>query len=62
MYGEGVFYEDAANIVINESYPKESDSAELEIVSRPVIDIVQMEKGKPFIYTAEVAVHPEVIL
>ena len=62
MYGEGVFYEDAANIVINESYPKESDSAELEIVSRPVIDIVQMEKGKPFIYTAEVAVRPEVIL
>ncbi|MBQ6376017.1 MAG: trigger factor [Lachnospiraceae bacterium] len=62
MYGEGVFYEDAANIAINESYPKESDSTELEIVSRPVIDIVQMEKGKPFIYTAEVAVRPEVIL
>ncbi|MBQ6386022.1 MAG: trigger factor [Lachnospiraceae bacterium] len=62
MYGEGVFYEDAANILINDTYDAEAGTAGLEFVSRPAIDVVQIEKGKPFIYTAEVAVRPEVTL
>ncbi len=63
MYGAGVFYEDAANILIPESYRKELDEhKELDIVSRPSIEVVQAETGKPFIYTAEVAVKPPVEL
>ena len=62
MYGVGVFYEDAANIVIPEAYSKAADECELELVSRPEIDIVQIEKGKDFIFSAEVAVKPEVTL
>ena len=62
MYGTGVFYEDAANDLIpgaDESAAKES---ELEIVAQPSIDVTQIEKGKPFIFTATVAVKPEVTL
>ena len=62
MYGAGVFYEEAANIVIPEAYGKALDECDLEIVSQPSIDVVQMEAGKPFIFTAEVAVKPEVKL
>jgi trigger factor len=62
MYGAGVFYEDAANEIIPEAYEKAALESELEIVSRPEIDVVQIEKGKPFIFTAEVAVKPEVTL
>ena len=62
MYGPEVFYEEAANLVLEESYPEASKESNLEIVSRPEIDIVQIEKGKPFIYTATVAVKPEVTL
>jgi len=62
MYGAAVFYEEAANELINKAYPNAADESELEIVSRPVIDIVQIEKGKAFIFTAEVAVKPEVTL
>ena len=63
MYGAGVFYEDAANALIPESYSKALDEYEgTEIVSSPTIDIVQIESGKPFIFTAEVAVKPEVTL
>lgn len=62
MYGAGFFYEDAANILIPGEYEKAADECGVEIVSRPVIDIVQIEKGKPFIFTAEVAVKPEVTL
>lgn len=63
MYGPEVFYEDAANDLINEYYPKEVTGAEdLDIVSRPTIDVEQIEKGKDFIFTAEVAVKPEVTL
>lgn len=62
MYGAGFFYEDAANILIPGAYEKAADESGVEIVSRPVIDIVQIEKGKPFIFTAEVAVKPEVTL
>ncbi len=64
MYGEGVFYEDAANQVIRTTYGNALDKAseELEIVSRPDIEVKQIEKDKPFIYTAKVAVKPEVKL
>ncbi len=62
MYGPEVFYEEAANTLINEKYPKEAVASELEITSRPVIDVEQIEKGKDFIFTAEVAVKPEVTL
>lgn len=63
MYGPEVFYEDAANILIPEAYSEEIDNAkDLEIVSQPKIDVSQMEKGKPFIFTAEVALKPPVEL
>jgi trigger factor len=61
-YGPEMFYEDAANALINEYYPKEAVASELEIASRPTIDVTQIEKGKDFIFTAEVAVKPEVEL
>jgi trigger factor len=62
MYGVGVFYEDAANEIIPEAYEAAVKETDLEIVSRPEIDVVQVEKGKTFIFTAEVAVKPEVTL
>ncbi len=62
MYGVEIFYEDAANILLQETYPEAYDESGLDIVSQPSIDVVQLEKGKPFIYTAEVAVKPEVTL
>lgn len=62
IYGAEMFYEDAANIVIQEAYPREMADCDLDIVSRPTIDVVQMEKGKEFIFTAEVALKPEVTL
>lgn len=62
MYGTGIFYEDAANIIIPEAYANEIENCELDIVSQPSIDVVQIESGKPFIFTAEVATKPEVEL
>ncbi len=62
MYGAEIFYEDAANALIPEAYSKAYDECELKIVSQPSVDIVQLEKGKPFIFTAEVATKPEVTL
>ena len=62
MYGPEVFYDEAANRMISEAYAKAYDESELEIASQPTIDIVQLEKGKTFIFTAEVAVKPEVKL
>ena len=62
MYGAGIFFEDAANALIQAEYPKAADESGLEIVSQPEIDVVQIEKGKSFIFTAEVAVKPEVTL
>lgn len=62
LYGPAMFYEDAANICIQDAYPREMSESDLEIVSRPTIDVVQMEKGKNFIFTAEVALKPEVTL
>ena len=62
VYGPEVFYEDAADIVINDTYAKAADESGLDIVSRPEVDFDQIEKGKNFIYTAKVAVKPEVKL
>lgn len=61
-YGPEVFYDDAANIVINEEYPQAMDESGLDIVSRPDIEVTQIEKGKEFIFVAEVAVKPDVEL
>lgn len=62
MYGEGVFYEDAANYVIRDTYEEAAEKSELEIVSRPEIDIDNIQKNEPFVYKAKVAVKPEVKL
>lgn len=62
MYGPEMFYEDAANTCMESSYPGALDECGLDVVSRPQIDVTQMEKGKDFIYTATVAVKPEVTL
>ena len=62
MYGPGVFYEDAANSLMQLNYPSAIDESGIDIVSRPSVEVVQIEKGKPFIFTAEVAVRPEVTL
>ena len=62
VYGPEVFYEDAANDLINKTYPEEIENCELDIVSRPKISVTQIEKGKDFIYEAEVATRPEVKL
>ena len=62
MYGKEVFYEDAVNALIPEAYEKALDECEENIVSSPKIEVVQVEAGKPFIFTAEVALKPEVTL
>lgn len=62
MYGKEIFYEDAANMVIPPTYAKAVDECTEAIVSRPTIDVVQAEAGKPFIFTAEVALKPDVTL
>ena len=62
MYGVGVFYEDAVDEVIDTSYPDAAKESGLEIVSRPSISIEEIEEGKAFVYTAVVAVKPEVTL
>lgn len=62
MYGAAIFYEDAANEIIPEAYANAADESKLDIVSQPEIDVTQIEKGKTFIFTAEVALKPEVTL
>jgi len=62
MYGTEIFFEDAANEIIPEAYAEEASNCELDIVSQPKIDVVQIEKGKSFIFTAEVALKPVVEL
>ncbi len=62
MYGKEVFYEDAANALIPEAYEKALEECTEDIVSSPKIDVTQIEAGKPFIFTAEVALKPEVTL
>ena len=62
MYGPEIFYDDAANTLIPKAYSEAYEECELEIVSRPEINVVQIEKGKSFIFTADVATKPEVKL
>ncbi len=62
MYGKGVFYEDAANALIEEEYPKAVEECGENVVSSPKIDVEQLEAGKDFIFTAEVALKPPVKL
>ena len=62
MYGKELFYEDAANALIPDAYEQAYDECGEEIVSAPKIDVVQLESGKPFIFTVEVAIKPEVTL
>lgn len=62
MYGAEIFFDDAANALIQKEYAKAYEEADIEIVSQPKIEVVQIEKGKAFIFTAEVAVKPEVTL
>lgn len=62
MYGKEVFYEDAANALIPDAYDKALEECEEDIVSSPKIEVTQIEAGKPFIFTATVALKPEVKL
>ncbi len=62
MYGKEIFYEDAANELIPEAYDKALEECTEDIVSSPKIDVTQIEAGKPFIFTAKVALKPEVTL
>lgn len=62
MYGPEIFYEDAANFAIPDAYEEASKECDLEIVSRPEIDVVEIGNGKDFVFTATVAVRPEVTL
>lgn len=62
MYGKGIFYEDAANDCINATYNDAEKESGEDIVSNPTIDVTQIEEGKDFIYTAEVALKPPVSL
>jgi trigger factor len=62
MYGPGVFYEDAANEIIPKAYSDAAKESGEDIVSQPQINVTQIEQGKAFIFTAEVAVKPEVTL
>lgn len=62
MYGKEVFFEEAANIMIPDAYDKALDECEEEIVSSPQIEVTQIEAGKPFVFTATVALKPEVKL
>lgn len=62
MYGKEVFYEDAANALIPDAYDKALEECGEDIVSTPKIEVTQIEAGKPFIFTAAVALKPEVKL
>lgn len=62
MYGAGIFYEDAANAIIPKEYQRAAVESGLDIVSQPEIDVTQIEEGRNFIFTATVAVRPEVTL
>ncbi len=62
MFGPAVFYNDAADALLQEEYPKAVDECGEDVVSSPTVDLVQLEEGKPFIFTAEVALKPAVTL
>lgn len=61
-YGAGIFYEDAANDIMPDAYAAALEESGLDVVSRPEVDVTQIGKGQNFIFTAEVAVKPEVEL
>jgi trigger factor len=60
FYGREIFFEDAANAIIPDAYAAAAEESQLDIVSQPQIDLVQLESGKPFVFSATVAVRPEV--
>ena len=62
MYGPEIFYEDAVNNMLQTQYPAAVEESGVDVVSRPNIDVTQIKKGEPFIFTAEVAKRPEVTL
>ncbi|MCL2254064.1 MAG: trigger factor [Lachnospiraceae bacterium] len=62
LYGKEIFYEDAANELIPGAYERALDECEEEIVSSPKIEVVHIEAGEPFVFTAEVALKPEIKL
>ncbi len=62
MYGQEVFYEDAANDLVKRHYPEALEQSRIDVVSRPKVEVTQMEKGRPFIFEAEVAKRPDVTL
>lgn len=62
MYGPEIFYEDAVNAMLQAQYPEVVEQSGVDVVSQPTVDVTQIEKGKPFIFTAEVAKRPEVTL
>ena len=62
MYGPEIFYEDAVNAMLQAQYPEAVEQSGVDVVSQPTVDVTQIEKGKPFIFTAEVAKRPEVTL
>ena len=62
MYGAEIFYEDAANELLQKNYPTAVDESGVDVVSQPDVEVTQIEKGKSFIFTAEVAKRPEVTL
>ena len=61
-YGAGVFYEDAANDIMPKAYADALDETGIDVVSRPEIDVTKIGKGESFIFTATVAIKPEVTL
>lgn len=62
VYGEAVFYDEAANELINKFYPEEIENCELDIVSNPEIEVTEIGKGKDFVFKAKVATKPPVKL
>jgi len=62
LYGKEIFYDDAANELIRGAYEKALDECTEDIVSSPKIEVVRIESGKPFVFTAEVALKPEIKL
>lgn len=62
IYGEGAFYQDAANILIPDAYEEAAKESGLEIVAQPEIDVETIKQGEPFVFTAVVAIRPEVTL
>ena len=62
MYGEGVFYDEAFELIFDEVYGPAIDENKLEVVDRPQVDIQQIGAGKNLQFTCEVFVKPDVTL